>query len=486
MKIKVHGSEKLYVSNKDEFVDVNGNPVSVTERNGLLNIDFFGKSIWVSRLWIVFVTNYQKYLPKEIEDDPYNLVVVANATTKRSTVRKSAIVAWFREPIHYKDEFYYIARFPNYAINKNGFIKQIDNDKYLKSYPDISGYLDVSLWDRFTNASVTMKVHRLNAYTFIPPSSETEYRNRPIVNHKDADKANARLSNLEWVSYYENTKHATSYGLNYSQGCVVRDLKDNKIYEFDSLSECGEMIGVDRLTRLSITTRVNQKPFHGRYQVQLKDNFKPWVDYNRDMFVITETNNLTGETFTYPDVRSFKMAYGLWNNRSSGGVKEMVKLVNSENPDKTFTYKTQYESITSIQARDIETGEVYEFESIRDAARKLDVSFTVVLSAVNRGDKFYNGGFQFRKKSDKPWFETPKLGGKKKLKHTVTNRKTGEVTVYESERDFCRSLNLPYETIGRMSRRGIYHYKQFEWTIEETVYELKHKFNKLKEKKINI
>lgn len=45
--------------------------------------------------------------------------------------------------------------------------------------------------------------HRLVAIAFLPNPN-----NLPCINHKDGNKINNCISNLEWVSYSENNKHA--------------------------------------------------------------------------------------------------------------------------------------------------------------------------------------------------------------------------------------------------------------------------------------
>ena len=66
------------------------------------------------------------------------------------------------------------------------------------------GYYQVSL----SKEGVTTKVyvHKLVAEAFLENQDET-------VNHKDGNKLNNKSSNLEWVSYSENNKHAFRIGL---------------------------------------------------------------------------------------------------------------------------------------------------------------------------------------------------------------------------------------------------------------------------------
>ena len=57
------------------------------------------------------------------------------------------------------------------------------------------------------NKKKAITVHRLVAETFIPNPGD-----KPCVNHIDCNRANNKVSNLEWCTYKENVQHAIKCG----------------------------------------------------------------------------------------------------------------------------------------------------------------------------------------------------------------------------------------------------------------------------------
>lgn len=69
-----------------------------------------------------------------------------------------------------------------------------------------------------------VKVHRMVAEAFIPNPD-----NKDIVNHIDGDTHNFNVSNLEWATAQENSKHAIKSGLHINSSQIAITLKDNLI-----------------------------------------------------------------------------------------------------------------------------------------------------------------------------------------------------------------------------------------------------------------
>lgn len=85
---------------------------------------------------------------------------------------------------------------PNYSASNLGRIKNNKTNRILKP-KKIRGYEYVCL--RKDNKNLCKQVHRLVAKAFI-----SNPENKPLVNHKDYNRANNRVDNLEWVTNGEN------------------------------------------------------------------------------------------------------------------------------------------------------------------------------------------------------------------------------------------------------------------------------------------
>lgn len=94
----------------------------------------------------------------------------------------------------------------DHYIRQRNNSKKLHKGKILNTWSDKIGYTIVGL-NKY-NEYKLKKVHRLVAEAFIPNPE-----NKSDVNHKDGNKSNNNVDNLEWVSRSENMKHAYSTGL---------------------------------------------------------------------------------------------------------------------------------------------------------------------------------------------------------------------------------------------------------------------------------
>jgi len=108
-----------------------------------------------------------------------------------------------------------------YQVSDLGNVRSLRYGKPLKPIRKAKGYLGVGLTVK--KQVKQFLVHRLVLLTFIGPSPL-------IVNHIDGDKTNNHLSNLEYVTYQENTNHAIATGLTPAKltatdATVIRELR---------------------------------------------------------------------------------------------------------------------------------------------------------------------------------------------------------------------------------------------------------------------
>lgn len=90
----------------------------------------------------------------------------------------------------------------NYEASTDGHIRNKRTRRVLREFVGKDGYLRT----QFDGKSRT--VHKTIAKAFIPQDPD-----RPFVNHKDGNKQNNRVDNLEWCTRSENMYHAYDHNL---------------------------------------------------------------------------------------------------------------------------------------------------------------------------------------------------------------------------------------------------------------------------------
>lgn len=84
---------------------------------------------------------------------------------------------------------------------------KLKSDRLLNVHPTKKGYFTVSLYD-YDNKKKTFMIHQIVARTFLGDNACcSSCGNTFEINHKDRNKKNNRLDNLEYVTHIENMKH---------------------------------------------------------------------------------------------------------------------------------------------------------------------------------------------------------------------------------------------------------------------------------------
>lgn len=117
-----------------------------------------------------------------------------------------------------------------YKISNYGRITRKNSDKLQKMASNAYGYVCCNAI--FDDGFKTGSMHRAVAYAFLKDT----YKKGLEVNHKDGNKQNNRVDNLEWVTEKENQQHE-SLELRQRSGenCYMTKLDENSILEIYNL-----------------------------------------------------------------------------------------------------------------------------------------------------------------------------------------------------------------------------------------------------------
>lgn len=142
----------------------------------------------------------------------------------------------------------------------------------LKQHLNHNGYLQVGF--RVDGKCVNKRVHRLVAHAFIKNTD-----NLPMVNHKDGDRKNNNVSNLEWCTALYNNQYREKYGISLGHPVFAVNLTTLKVYRFRSQIEAGQELGVYQ-ANINAVIKGTQKTAHGFWFVNDDENAVDIVKQN--------------------------------------------------------------------------------------------------------------------------------------------------------------------------------------------------------------
>lgn len=149
-------------------------------------------------------------------------------------------------------------RYDNILVSNTGRVLSYKKGKHveLKQSDNGLGYLRVGV-----GHGNPQYVHRLVAETYIP----NEDPNKTQINHKDGDKKNNNISNLEWCTPSDNDRHAFDTGLKKNKGTPIQIVETGEIFE--SQADCAKAINgkQSNIAHCLLGSRKTHRGYHFQY-----------------------------------------------------------------------------------------------------------------------------------------------------------------------------------------------------------------------------
>lgn len=315
--------------------------------------------------WLYLVSKTKTSLP---EKDALNYRFVK---MKENKIFADKWFMYFIKPIVYKKIYRVIPGHDFLAVSRDGVF--IDTTTGKEKTPCKTGstlYPTIS----FGVDGETLSPHRLIALAWVHNDNPVE---KTYINHKDGDRSNYAVSNLEWSTPSYNLEHAYQTGLRTDIDKMLVTYPDGKTETIIGLyNTCRKLDGL-----------------------------------------IT------------PDLLSLKIkAFG--EAVMSDGTKVSFA-------DKEFKTRTPTQDIL---VKNIKTGEIKRYKGVRPAARDLKMSRSTVNNAVLRGPKYVYGDYTF-KYVNEHWPKEKDLVHMLKDGIIITLEKDGEEVVCKGYRDAERKLS---------------------------------------------
>lgn len=397
----IPGNEVYKINLAKQIVNKDGQECTLVVNDNKVRIELYGVVKEVDLTWLSLIAHYEVNLPKNLEH-MLTHIEFQDIDSRILKIRCSKIMR-FKKPINLTMEYRVIPNYTNYAISKDGKVLDISNGTYVPFSAKSNWYPVVHIYDPDRKESRHVLLHRLVALAWRMHNNFTE---RPYVNHIDGNKQHYHYRNLEWCSASENNYHAINEGLrpdNYP--CKVFDAVTKTEYLFSSLAQANEFMGYDEIIVRNLNPKRRDKLINERYQIKSQDDPSPWFYQDRDIgekagrysLFVTDEEGVVSE---YPDVRTFKKLFKVWNVSS---IEDLVTKFKQLYPTKSIAYNDHY-NIRPIQAYKLSDGVIIESDSIRELSRTLNMDYSSIYSILNnRSETSVYKGYAFRYKTDKAW-----------------------------------------------------------------------------------
>lgn len=329
----------------------------------------------------------------------------------------------------WKDIFDYIL----YEVSDKGRVRNKTNGRIMK--PDIlTGYAVYTLYKN-------CKPKRSNGHYLVLTTFRPDLKRNETINHKDGNKLNNNLENLEWLSQKENSQHAADTGLMKTfrrQIYQINKDTDEIINTFNCAYDAVKFLKVGRSSDITTTCRGRQKTAYGykwKYVTEERtghsekdmktldgEKWEKYLDSNYEISTFGRVKNATTKCILITSIKSKreKICIIIDGKRTNFYVYRLVALTYIPNPknlphvdhiDKnpmnnrldnlrwsSIKDNVRYSNAKSIDQFDLEGNFIKTWFCMSDASRELNPSkkITSGISLCCNGKLKTSLGFKWR------------------------------------------------------------------------------------------
>lgn len=331
-EVTLFNIQYVFEENQFELTEVSDSkrhPCYFKDGQHFVHLNDHGTPVKTNYGLIVLYTNNAFFLPFEywekvkvgyLDNDPYNLSI------------SNLYLVYPEEPIEHDtmEGFFYIPGYELNCINPKGIVYRITqsdiifpifekNEKYSEQmYPHYRVNINNDLVsDRY--------VHRLLGLTFLNPPANYP---RMSVDHKDHNKANFDLPNLEWVSVLENNVRAFKSNVRTdNKQIIMKDITTGEERIFFSQGQLSRTTGISSASLCGYISMGGV--YKSRFLFKLKDDQRSWDEISKTkMFSwdLKAKNILTGDVI---ELNNAKEAMTLLGGSSTSIIRQVMDKRNS-------------------------------------------------------------------------------------------------------------------------------------------------------------
>lgn len=454
----IPGNHNYAISLEGDILKADGSESDLPVSNDKVTLLIYDKVMTYDVEWLGLLAHFELDLPDHLDK------VYFVDSVKGFLKSRSGKVVRFTKPILVSDRFRIIPGYVRYAVDRSGKVLDLQLGRQV-SHETSSLYLMVNIYDPELGRKRRVQLHRLVALAWIQNS---DFVGKPIINHKDGNKFNTNVNNLEWCSFSDNNRHAIESGLRSdNRKYKVRDEETGEIKIYHSFRNiCLDLGLADTVKFKDVTSSDRPRLIKGRYQVKELEDESPWanvseINEKKNRYTIT-VKMPDGHSRLYTKTSELCKELGIWNVGCN--IVNVIQKAKTKYPGIDFNVIENF-GPKPVQAYEIETGTITSADTVIQLSKLLKIGSSTIGVALKLGETHNCKGYAFRFKSDKPWDTAFKISPYKPICVKATNVFTSESLTFPSVNSAVEHFGSSHVIIRKkIEQRGVYR----NWRLERT------------------